>query len=362
MAGAAAKIIHLDMDAFYASVEQRDFPAYRGRPVVVGGRPDSRGVVATCSYEARRFGIHSAMPAAHARRLCPDAIFLRPRFQVYRSVSRRIRGIFGEYTSLVEPLSLDEAYLDVTGSRRHRGSAMLLAREIKARIADELSLTASAGVSYNKFLAKLASDMEKPDGLTVITPEQGPDTVAALPVRRFHGIGPATASRLHAIGVHTGRDLRCADPALLARVLGRSTAYFQGLARGEDPRRVTPSRPRKSLGSERTFQQDLRTAGQVLEAAEALAEEVAQALRRAGAQARTVSLKIKYADFRLITRSRTFSRPLREAAELKAAVPMLLAETRAGREPIRLVGVALSGLEPDARGCSGEQLSLFQGL
>jgi DNA polymerase-4 len=204
--------------------------------------------------------------------------------------------------------------------------------------------------------------MEKPDGLTVITPEQGPDTVAALPVRRFHGIGPATASRLHAIGVHTGRDLRCADPALLARVLGRSTAYFQGLARGEDPRRVTPSRPRKSLGSERTFQQDLRTAEQVLEAAEALAEEVAEGLRRAGGQARTVSLKIKYADFRLITRSRTFSRPLTEAAELKAALPMLLAETRAGRQPIRLVGVALSGLEPDARGSSGEQLSLFQAL
>lgn len=250
------KIIHIDMDAFYASVEQRDNPELRGKPVAVGGAA-ARGVVAAASYEARKYGVHSAMPSVTAKRKCPDLIFVKPRFEVYRAVSQQIREIFAEYTPVVEPLSLDEAYLDVTDNLKGMEIATEIAEEIRAKIKAATKLTASAGISYNKFLAKMASDQRKPDGLFVITPKNGPAFVEALPVKKFHGVGPATAERMKRLGIETGLDLRQQSLASLQEHFGKSGPYFYGIARGIDERRVQPDRVRKSVGAEDTFVEDI---------------------------------------------------------------------------------------------------------
>lgn len=351
------KIIHIDMDAFYAAVEQRDDPSLRGRPLVIGGSPDGRGVVATASYEARRFGIRSAMSAAHARRLCPQAIFLRPRFEAYRTESRRIQEIFRRYTALVEPLSLDEAYLDVTGSEACRGSATLIARQIRQEIHQETGLTASAGVSYNKFLAKLASDVNKPDGLYVIPPAEGAAFVAALPVGRFHGVGPATEAKMHELGIKTGADLaRWSLPELQA-AFGKSGQFFYDIARGIDERPVRARRERKSYGSETTFERDLTEPAAMLAALQPLAEEVLAGLAARQLTATTWTLKVKYHDFQQITRSYTAPQPLTELATIMQLMRDLLTRTEAATRPVRLLGVTGSGLQAAQQG--EQQLGLF---
>ncbi len=345
MTGATRKIIHIDMDAFYASIEQRDKPELCGLPVVVGGNPEARGVVATCSYEARKFGVHSAMPAARARRLCPQAIFLRPRFDVYRREATRLRELLGRYTPLVEPLSLDEAYLDVTGCADLHGSATHIAEAIRSDIRHELELTASAGVSYNKFLAKLASDLNKPDGLAVILPEQGEEFVARLPVGRFHGIGPATAARMKKLNIHTGADLRRLEEYQLVRLFGRAGQFYYRIARGIDARAVNPNLERKSLGAEETFDTDLTGREPMLNALNSLSGEVATGLQRRRLCARTVTLKLRYQDFQTITRSMTLQTPLQTEVELYETAVVLLDRTEAHRKPVRLLGITASALD-----------------
>lgn len=350
------KIIHIDMDAFYAAVEQRDDPSLRGRPLVVGGSPDGRGVVATASYEARRFGIRSAMAAAYARRLCPQAIFLRPRFEAYRAESRRIRAIFRRYTLLVEPLSLDEAYLDVTDSDACRGSATLIARQIRQAIYQETGLTASAGVSYNKFLAKLASDINKPDGQYVVAPEEGAAFVAELPVGRFHGVGPATEAKMHELGIKTGADLARRSLPELQAAFGKSGEFFYNIARGIDKRAVRSSRERKSYGSETTFERDLSDVSAMLAALQPLADEVLASLAARQLTASTWTLKVKYHDFQQITRSYTAPQPLMELEPLMQLLQELLGRTEAASRPVRLLGVTGSGLQ------AAQQVDLQLGL
>lgn len=354
--GGVRKIIHIDMDAFYASVEQRDNPDLRGRPVIVGGDPLGRGVVAAASYEARRFGIRSAMPAAWAARACPEAVFLRPRFAVYRAVSREIHAVFRRYTERIEPLSLDEAYLDVSDSPLCHGSATLMAREIKAGVLEQTGLVASAGISYNKFLAKLASDFDKPDGLFVIEPKQALGFIDALPVGAFHGVGPATERRMRARGIETAHDLRGYERHQLVEWFGKAGFHYHDIARGIDQRPVVSQRARKSLGHETTYPQDLASRAAVEEALAPLAERVAADLAARHLAARTVTLKVKYADFELITRRRTFRRPLTAVDELLGALLPLLDDTAIGQRAVRLLGVTCSGLEPVAR--AGVQLDL----
>ncbi len=340
------KIIHVDMDAFYASVEQRDNPAYRGCPVIVGGNPDSRGVVAACSYEAREFGIHSAMPSSQAYRLCPRAIFIRPRFDTYKSVSGQIHEVFRRFTELVEPLSLDEAYLDVSNVRQFGGSAIRTARAIKREIFQLTGLTASAGVSYNKFFAKIASAMNKPDGLTVILPEQGEDFVANLPVGKFHGVGRVTEAKMHRLGIETGADLRAWALPELREVFGKSAQYYFDIVRGIDNRRVENSRRRRSIGSERTFQSDLSRPVDMLDQLELLAVQVAGALLSKSLVARTLTIKVKYSDFQLVTRSHSLSNHIRCADDILTWLPFLLEKTDADCKSVRLLGVSVSGLAP----------------
>ena len=338
------KIIHVDMDAFYASVEQRDDPALRGLPVAVG-RSRDRGVVAAASYEARRFGVRSAMPAKTALRLCPDLVFVPPRFEVYRGVSRQIRGIFLDYTPLVEPLSLDEAYLDVTQNLKGIPTAVKVAAEIRARILAETGLTASAGISYNKFLAKLASDQRKPNGQFVITPEMGPGFVEALDVARFHGVGPATAKRMEALGIRTGRDLREHALAFLQEHFGRAGAHFFAIARGQDERAVQPDRPRKSSGSETTYAQDLLGPARVEAAVLTLADEVWGWCVKSGMHGRTVTVKLRYADFRTLTRSRTLHDPVVGHDTLSQMSIDLVRSLYPLERGVRLLGVTVSGFE-----------------
>ena len=333
------KIIHVDMDAFYASVEQRDDSALRGRPVAVGGSRE-RGVVAAASYEARAFGVRSAMASATARRRCPDLVFVKPRFEVYAAVSRQIRAVFSEYTRLIEPLSLDEAYLDVTGVR----SARAVAEEIRQRIRSETGLTASAGVSYNKFIAKLASDQNKPDGLCVITPAKGPDFVAALPVARFHGVGPKTALRMANLGISTGADLRARSLAFLEAHFGSFAGYLHRAARGIDDRQVRVDRERKSVGAERTFFEDLHAADALAAALEPVLDALMQRVERSGATGRTVTLKVKYSNFRQITRARSLPAPVSDRTAIGDAGRMLLASLCPVERGVRLLGLSLSSL------------------
>jgi DNA polymerase-4 len=342
------KIIHVDMDAFYASVEQRDDPALRGRPVAVGGSRE-RGVVAAASYEARRFGVRSAMPSIRALRLCPELVFVRPRFEVYRAVSRQIRDILEDYTPLVEPLSLDEAYLDVTENLKGMPTATLIAREIRARILETTGLTASAGISYNKFLAKLASDHRKPNGQFVITPEMGPGFVEALPVSRFHGIGPATASRMEQLGIRTGQDLRERTLPFLTQHFGKAGAHFHAIARAQDDRPVVPDRPRKSSGSETTYPRDLATTEEVEAGIKALAAEVWAWCEKTGARGRTVTIKLRDTDFRTVTRARSTRDPVGSGTLLEETALLLVRGLFPLRRPVRLLGVTLSGFEEAER-------------
>ncbi|HEU4809729.1 MAG TPA: DNA polymerase IV [Sphingomicrobium sp.] len=336
------KIIHVDMDAFYASVEQRDHPELRGLPVAVGGQ--HRGVVAAASYEARKFGIRSAMPSVTAKRKCPDIVFVKPRFDAYREVSNHIRAIFADYTDLIEPLSLDEAYLDVTEDRRGLGSAKAIAEDIRRRIREETRLTASAGVSYCKFIAKLASDYRKPDGLTVIRPDQGPDFVASLPVARFHGVGPVTARKMEALGIMTGADLRACSLAELEARFGSSGNWYYRICRGIDDREVKSDRPYKSVSAERTFDEDLADPTALAAELDRIAGYAWDRVERAEVIGRTVTLKVKFGDFTLITRSRSFpeSVPSREA--FAAAGQTLLAALHPVPKGIRLLGLGLHNL------------------
>ena len=334
------------MDAFYASVEQRDNAELRGKPVVVGGTPAGRGVVAAVSYEARRFGIHSAMPAARALRLCPHAIFVRPDMARYREASRAIREIFGEVTELVEPLSLDEAYLDVTENKLGLEYARDVARWIKARIFEETRLTASAGVAPLKFLAKIASDLQKPNGLVIIPPERVDGFIESLPVQKIWGVGPATAERLYELGIRTGGQLRDADPARLQKRLGKAGRFLQRLARGDDPRPVSPHRVAKSRGAEITFSRDVSDVTVLRGLVDDQADRIATSLRGMGRGGRTVTLKIRYEDFTTITRSRTLPSYTREARLIaETATELMRTGTDAGVRPVRLIGVSVSQLE-----------------
>jgi DNA polymerase IV len=337
------KIIHIDMDAFYASVEQRDRPGLKGKPVIVGGDPQSRGVVAACSYEARKFGIHSAMASSTALRLCPGAVFIRPRFDVYKAVSYQIREIFCDYTDLVEPLSLDEAFLDVTQNHKGIGSATLIAREIRRRIYERTGkLTASAGVSFNKFLAKVASDVNKPNGITVVPPEAADGFIGRLPIRKFFGVGRVTEGKMHGLGIKTGADLRKFDKERLIQLFGKTGAYYHDIARGVDDRPVEPNRVRKSIGKETTLPQDIGDIDEMAEILENLSFEVENSLVRNEARGRTITLKIKYFDFKSITRSVTVEAPVESAAAIMTYVRRLLPKTAAGEKKVRLLGISIS--------------------
>jgi len=342
------KVVHVDMDAFYAAVEQRDEPSLRGRPVAVGGGSE-RGVVMTASYEARRFGVRSAMPTVVARRACPDLIVVPPRFAAYHEASAAVHEVFRSFTDLVEPLALDEAFLDVTEPKRGPPSGTLLARAIKAEIRASTGLTASAGVANGKFVAKVASGMHKPDGLTVVTPEEVPAFVAALPIEAFFGVGPRTAERLHALGVHTGADLLRVDEAALAGAVGKLATFLRLVARGVDDRPVVPDRRRKSIGAERTFDRDLSARDDLESELAAVCEAVGRRLVRARLAARTVTVKVKYRDFRVITRSTTPATPVASTADLRPWADALLFATPRPVGALRLVGVSLSGLFPADR-------------
>lgn len=356
------KIIHVDMDAFYASVEQRDNPLLKGLPVLVGGQPNGRGVVAACSYEARRFGIHSAMPSVQALRLCPEAVFVKPRFTVYQQASRQIHAVFKEFTDTIEPLSLDEAYLDVTDNVLFGGSAFQLAREIKAAIFERTQLVASAGVSYNKFLAKIASDYNKPDGLFCILPEQGEAFVAGLPVGRFHGVGKVTEARMQALGIHTGADLRRWSEPELESEFGKSSSYYYHIARGIDHRPVRVSRRRKSLGSEQTFSKNLHNRIDMLTVLLKLSQELLADLLVKQLRCTTITVKVRFADFSTLTRAHTESKMIVDDALVKRVVPILLDRAieqanqstvdkarftrrcHTGKSGVRLLGLAFRGL------------------
>jgi DNA polymerase IV len=344
---AARKIIHIDMDAFYASVEQRDNPALRGKPVAVGGS-SRRGVVAAASYEARRFGVRSAMPSITALRKCPELIFVKPRFDVYRAVSLQIRAIFTQYTDLIEPLSLDEAYLDVTANKKAITLATQIAEEIRTKIKVETGLTASAGVSYNKFLAKLASDHRKPDGLFVITPKMGPAFVAGLPVGRFHGIGPATDAKMKRLGIATGADLKAQPLPVLQRHFGKAGAYYYWIARGIDTRPVRADRVRKSIGAENTFFDDLTEFAALRAALQPLLDKLWRYCESASIRGRTVTLKVKFSDFQVLTRSRSAPNAVGGRAEFETISLDLLRPLLPTAKGIRLLGVSLSNLLPDA--------------
>lgn len=342
------KIIHVDMDAFFASVEQRDEPGLRGLPVAVGGS-SGRGVVAAASYEARKFGVRSAMPSARALQLCPDLVFRKPRFDVYKAVSQQIRAVFLHFTPHVEPLSLDEAYLDVTDDVRGIGSATRIAELIRRRIRAETALTASAGVSYNKFLAKIASDQNKPDGLCVIRPGEGAGFVASLPVRRFHGIGPRGAEKMAKLGIETGADLRSKDLAFLRQNFGSLADYLYRAARGIDLRQVKADRPRKSVGGERTFDRDISSGPALRETLERIIEIVWDRIERSGARGRTVTLKMKFNDFTPCTRAKSLARPVADKAEFASLARDLLDAQLPLPKPIRLMGLTLSALEGEER-------------
>jgi DNA polymerase-4 len=338
------RILHVDMDAFYASVEQRDRPELRGRPVVVGGRPESRGVVAAASYEARRFGVRSAIPMARAVRLCPELVILRPDFSKYRAVSQQVFDIYRSITPLVEPLSLDEAYLDVTENAWNEPLGVNVAKRIKAMITEQTRLTASAGVAPNKFLAKIASAWQKPDGLTVIAPERMEAFLQKLPVDALWGVGPVTAERLRERGIQRLVDVRAADAAVLREAVGSSAEWLLELAAGIDERPVEPNRPSKSSSSECTYAHDLVDLDRIREEVAGMARENAEWLEKAGLFARTVTIKVRYDDFTTITRSHTTA-PTNNADDIQERAVRLLAKTDAGRRPVRLLGAGVHNLE-----------------
>ncbi len=338
---AIRKILHIDQDAFFASVEQRDFPELQGKPVVVGGRPEQRGAVAAASYEARKFGIHSAMPSRTAAQRCSELIFVRPRFDAYREVSQQIRAIFKSYTDLVEPVSLDEAYLDVTQNKRDLPSATEIARQIKQGIYEKTQLTASAGVSVNKFLAKMASGLHKPNGLSVILPEEAAEFVQELAIEKFHGIGKVTARKMHELGIHSGADLRLRSETFLVEQFGKVGHYYYGIARGQDNRPVVPNRIRKSVGAERSFAEDLTDKQQMIEALDAIAKILQQRLEETGRRGHTLTLKVKFANYQQITRAQTLEQYI-EGTEVIGGIGRKLLEKNLGEQPVRLLGLTIS--------------------
>ncbi len=349
------KILHIDMDAFFASVEQRDNPELRGKPVAVGGSR-ARGVVAAASYEARAFGVRSAMPSAIAARKCPDLIFVRPRFDVYKAVSQQIREIFYAYTDLVEPLSLDEAFLDVTENKRQMHSATEIAREIRQRILEETGLTASAGISVNKFIAKVASDINKPNGQKLIHPTQVDAFTANLEIRRFFGIGKVTAEKMNQMGIHTGADLRRFTRPELVQRFGKSGGYYYHICRGEDERPVRPDRIRKSVGAERTFGEDLATLPEQQAALQPIAAEVARRMAQGQHRGKTITLKLRYSDFSTHTRSHTLDHFTDSEADIYAIAAQLL-EDHPRAQALRLLGISVSNLDTVQVG-EGGQLTL----
>jgi DNA polymerase IV len=338
------RIVHLDMDAFYASVEQRDAPALRGRPVAVGGRPESRGVVAAASYEARVFGVRSAMPMARAVRLCPDLVIVRPDFERYRRVSDEVMEILRACTPLVEPLSLDEAYLDVTQNAWGEAYGSRVAKRLKASIREKTGLTASAGVAPNKFLAKIASGYRKPDGLTVISPERVEAFLQELPVEALWGVGPVTARKLHQAGILKLTDVRSADLEVLRATVGSLADWLRQLSYGDDPRPVEPNRESKSSSTENTYAEDLVDLERIREELDRMARENAAWLVRRQLAARNVTIKVRYADFSTVTRGHTLSMPTADADVIASWAKDLLARTEAGQRPVRLLGVRVQGL------------------
>ncbi|WP_315754884.1 MULTISPECIES: DNA polymerase IV [unclassified Bradyrhizobium] len=355
---AIRKIIHIDMDAFYASVEQRDNPELRGKPVAVGGSRE-RGVVAAASYEARAFGVRSAMPSVTAKRQCPDLIFVKPRFEVYKTISQQIRAIFAEHTPIIEPLSLDEAYLDVTENLQGIPLARDIALQIRARIKAETGLNASAGISYNKFLAKLASDHRKPNGQYVISPEMGPTFVEGLPVGRFHGIGPATAAKFNALGIHTGLDIRNQTLPFLQQHFGKAGNHYYWISRGIDNRPVRANRIRKSVGAENTFSTDLTEFEPMLAELQPLIDKVWQHCETSGNRGRTVTLKVKFADFDIMTRSRSVAHAVGSREDLARLSVALLQSEMPLPKPVRLLGVSLSSLQQQNDAGADAQLPLL---
>lgn len=354
------KIIHIDMDAFYASVEQRDCPELRGLPVIVGGPPKSRGVVAACSYEARAFGVHSAMPSVRAQQLCPQAVFLRPRMARYQEVSGQIMALFRRYTPLVEPLSVDEAFLDVTDNLLGEPSATRIAQAIRAAIGEATGLTASAGVSYNKFLAKIASGHNKPNGITVIPPDQAKTFIAALPIGKFYGVGRVTEQKMLDRSIRTGADLLRFSRQEMVALFGKTGHFFYEMARGHDLRPVEPVRVRKSIGSETTFAEDILDYARLSSELYQIVGQVARVLAQKQTGGRTLSLKVRYSDFTTITRSCTTAQGFFSVADILASLPRLLAATEAGRRKIRLLGVTVANLcsEQEARRMRVRQLLL----
>jgi DNA polymerase-4 len=347
---ATRRIIHLDMDAFYASVEQRDDASLRGKPLAVGGSPQGRGVVAAASYEARKFGVRSAMPMARAVRLCPELLIVRPDFARYRDASSRVMAILRECTPLVEPLSLDEAYLDVTENRWGEPLATSVARRLKARIREEVQLTASAGVAPNKFLAKIASGWQKPDGLTVIPPERVEQFLQQLPVEALWGVGPVTAKKLRALGIARLVDVREKEEAELRKTVGSLAAWLKRLSHGDDPREVKPDRPWKSISAETTYPEDLERLAEMRAEVERLARRVAASLEKKNLYARAVTLKLRYSDFTTVTRSHTADHPTRKPDDFAARALFLLERTDAARRPVRLLGVGAHALVTSTTG------------
>jgi DNA polymerase-4 len=351
------KIIHIDMDAFFASVEQLDNPELRGKPVAVGGSGE-RHVVAAASYEARKFGVRSAMPSVTARKLCPGLIFVRHRFERYQEISEQVFEIFREYTDLVEPLSIDEAFLDVTNDKKGICSASLVARSIKDEIKSRTGLTASAGISVNKFLAKIASDINKPDGICLIPPENAEKFIEELPIEKFYGIGKVTAERMHTLGIHSGYDLKQWDLLSLIRNFGKAGKFYFDIVRGIDERPVEINTERKSIGTELTYEKDLTTRFEIIAELYKVEKELMERIEHSGTTGRTVTLKVKFSDFRQITRSRTLQNYISNFQTLHEAVTEIRKSLNLEGTKIRLLGVSISNLETDD--CRDRQLYLFE--
>lgn len=360
MTAGVRKIIHVDMDAFFASVEQRDDPSLRGRPVAVG-HAAARGVVAAASYEARQFGVRSALPSVTALRRCPDLVFVPPRFDVYRDVSRQIHEVFTHYTDLIQPLSLDEAYLDVTANRLGIETAWLTAKAIRAAILEKTGLTASAGISYNKFLAKLASDYRRPNGQFAVTPDMGVAWVETLPVSRFHGIGPVTAEKMKRLGIETGADLRSKSLEFLQCHFGSSAGWYHAIARGVDDRPVNSNRVRKSSGSETTFDRDLTDSGEIEAGVLRMADDVWRCFESRESFGRTVTVKVRYGDFQQITRSRSQPSAVATQEALHRSALELIRSVLPAEKGIRLVGVTVSNFA-SAQGVAPSDLPIFAGV